>query len=107
MEAEPVIETLVGELDEVGHGAWGIAIEKLQLDRASFGFHQGGGHGAGMGRDNPASPWADPCLGEVQKDSLKQMPELSAGCSPLPPIRFVRLGYPQPQQGWSLVLLRR
>jgi hypothetical protein len=60
-----------------------------------------------MGRDNPASPWADPCLGEVQKDSLKQMPELSAGFSPLPPIRFVRLGYPQPQQGWSLVLLRR
>ena len=27
MEAEPVIETLVGELDEVGHCARGIAIE--------------------------------------------------------------------------------
>jgi len=39
MEAEPVIETLVGELDEVGHGSGGIAIEKLQLDRARFGVH--------------------------------------------------------------------
>jgi hypothetical protein len=32
-----------------------------------------------MGVTNPASPWAEPCLAEVQKGCLKRMPELPCG----------------------------
>ena len=45
VEAQAVVEAIVGELHEVGHRARGIGIKELHGDGAGFGVHQGGGHG--------------------------------------------------------------
>ena len=45
VEGQAVIEALIGQLDEIGHGGGGIGIEEIDLEGACLGLHQGLGHG--------------------------------------------------------------
>ncbi len=44
VEGQTVIEAVLGQLHEVGHGVGRIGFEQLQFDRAGVGHHHGFGH---------------------------------------------------------------
>ena len=45
VEGQSVVEALLGELGEVGHGVGCIGLEQFEFDGAGVGLHQGFGHG--------------------------------------------------------------
>ena len=45
VKRKPVIEAILGQFDEVGHGVGRVGLEQLELNQACLGVHQGLGHG--------------------------------------------------------------
>lgn len=45
MKGQAVIEAVLGQFHEVGHGVGRVGFEHFQFDRAGIGLHHGFGHG--------------------------------------------------------------